>query len=1403
MPLQPYPWARFWHPRDITPELDDLGFLVDSLGSCRDRFSRLVQLDSMRSQKCLLLIGEPGLGKSSILEVEASRIEVEVPGARTLVVRLGEFSPADLRAHISGHRDVLDWRRPAAQRYLFLDALDEGMALDPTLPRYLERLLSDLGEREQLHLRVTCRSTQLPESFIAGLKTIFDEQSVGVYTLAPLRLADVRAALELHRLDIDRFFAELQEKDVVPIATNPFGLALLIKEFEINGGLPGGRLEIYERGCLQHCREFNTLRQESGEPRLRGRLSAEGRVAVASRIAGVMLLSGRQALVTRPAVETSERIVTTDDLVGYGEEALGRTIAVEQADVEETLDTRLFTAGGYWAHQTYAEYLGARFLADTRITMTKVKSLLTNPQVGDGRIVEPLQVTAAWLAGMRDDVFEFMLEHEELALVRNATVLSVSQRERLVGRLLSGTPAWKLESIYQDLRPELRKLNHPSIERQLQAAIGDRALHPVSRRNAVALALETRTRQVQEAVLGVILSGDENINLRIEAALYLARLGESEVVSELRPLLLSAQPAEDVDCSLWGLLLQTLWPGHLAPEELFSCLVEPDSHAYTTYTAFIEERLVRALISDDASLDLVEAGVRWLCDRPALIDDDPPLLDRSWLGSGEDGVVIAVLRRVGEFLGNGRLIDWFIERLCAHNHLVLDDGELQNAYDRVLESMSADHRRTLVRLLLREAGGRWDDVEYALWSVFPGLLRPDDFEFVAELLAEEVDLERKKRLSSLLLRFIDRQSSNDVDRLYSVCQQNPILMEELRWLFGPIEIDSELSRRERKRHLKGLEAAARSSTHRSQPRPTSFLQSDLEIIENGEVARWHNLVLKVGLQEDGRYQGGHRTNLASMPGWKSASPDDRTRIVDAAIAFLRGPRYQEASWVLASETNIHAYAPIKALMLLGTERPEALGEIPTEVWRNWTPEIIEAAAHGVNDDTCLIDLAHRAFEADEALFKEHLLGYLLGQRERNAESTVDRLGFALDIQILDTLFASVTSDELGEDFRINRADALMLKSHEQTIGWALVRVVQPIPEETVSQGDTQVVCDPVRDQLAALLVRRVPACTWDEVLGHMHADPAFGARVLGHAMQGRRLLQGKDFLTGLGEARLGELLEWLYTHFPPATDLDHKGRVYQPEWRDDLASLRGQIIRYLAIQATPAGCSALDGVASNHQEYPYLAIAAEEARSLLRSKTWRAPAPQEALEVVKRHQRRLVRNGRELMDVVLEQLEGIAIDMRGDNGLARFLWDEHSLTPKHEEAISQLIAFILRQRLGQMGVVINREAVIRTAYRTDVQVIVPAAEGAASPELKLVIEVKKSSHQHVKSALADQLVAQYLNGTECNHGIYLVAWDGRSGSPAEGIEAFVAEQQAIARTFSNGKDVRAFVMDIRIPRQGR
>jgi len=287
-----------------------------------------------------VLLGDPGIGKSTMLAAEQRRLTEE--GKEVISVDLADIADvSDLTTQLFATDAWSRWRDGSSQAILFLDTLDEALLRIPRLRRALLRELRAV-DSWRLQLRIACRGANWPATLSDDLASLWTSPPTLRYLL-PLRRSDIElAAAEAPGVDRDAFIAQVLERGVVPLATSPLTLGLLLRTMAADGSLPATQIETYRRGLRLLCEEPDRERAES--PQTGDELSAGARMAVAEPMAAAVLLSGATSVWDGPDDgQSPPASIVRQALSGGTEEdssgAVPASVDVNETAVRETLRT--------------------------------------------------------------------------------------------------------------------------------------------------------------------------------------------------------------------------------------------------------------------------------------------------------------------------------------------------------------------------------------------------------------------------------------------------------------------------------------------------------------------------------------------------------------------------------------------------------------------------------------------------------------------------------------------------------------------------------------------------------------------------------------------------------------------------------------------------------------------------------------------------------------------------------------------------------------------------------------------------------------------------------------------------------------------------------------------------------
>lgn len=292
-----FSWTRYWYERDKPAPVTTDGLLYRGyapLAQIQDiPGTESFQIGDLLQTPCLILLGEPGMGKSNVVEdLEADSVSKDSE-VKYCFFDLGDYiSLNEIISDVFERNSIFqEWITGSFNLHLFLDSLDEArVRIDRVanrLTRYMKQFSANL---KRLSLRIVCRTSDWPVEFERQLKDLWGDDSVSAFILAPLQESDIVIAAKHSDLDAQRILEELRRIDALPFASRPVTLNFLLYEFHSANRLPETRRDLYMRGCLALCRELKPLHRQYDQ------LEPEQRLVVASRIAAIMVFTKHKAI---------------------------------------------------------------------------------------------------------------------------------------------------------------------------------------------------------------------------------------------------------------------------------------------------------------------------------------------------------------------------------------------------------------------------------------------------------------------------------------------------------------------------------------------------------------------------------------------------------------------------------------------------------------------------------------------------------------------------------------------------------------------------------------------------------------------------------------------------------------------------------------------------------------------------------------------------------------------------------------------------------------------------------------------------------------------------------------------------------------------------------------------------
>lgn len=1235
-----YNWRRYWCPRGALINFSEDGFLF----SPGEYNPQILPFEKIAGTPVLVLLGEPGIGKTSAMKAERDLIgeAASREGDEVLLRDLRPYgTPEQVIAKIFGHRKFQAWVAGTHRLHLLLDSFDECRLEVKQLASVIAEELRDYEDaRERLILRIACRTADWSGLLESALREIWGDDAVKVYELAPLTQDDVRVAAADEGIDPEQFLTDVHYREVGPLAAKPLTLRLLLNLYGHEGGrLPLTQAELYAKGCGLLARETSPSYLEAGHV---GKLNAARRMTVAGRIAAVTVICQKDAVWTAADFgDVPEGDIRIEELVGGTELAGGEPFEVDAAAVEEVIHTGLFTSRGInrlgWAHQTYAEFLAAWHLSQLEVTTEQALELVVHPEDPEGKLVPQLHETAAWLAGMRPDVFQKIIEHEPKVLLQSDVASAAPEsRAALTEELLK---------LYEEEREfdndwfigvRYRKLCHPGVADQLRPYVKGSGRGFMARRMALEMAGACKARELQSELADVALNASETIDLRQSAAHAVAEAGDAEAKARLKDLA-EDRAGEDPGHGLKGIALEALWPGQLSGEELFPLLVEPGIDVSTLYGSFLAHGVGKHLKPED-----LPTALRWADEQgpyhylnyySSLLVSEIMLL--AWQNLYTPGVLDAFARSV-------------LLRLQRHDSIVKE----RISGDKFSEVLTADDEKR--RLLLGALVPLITDPEKAgflLMNMGTTMARSKDVPWLLARLLREGDEGRQLVWASVIKSCWNYGDPDQLDLLFLTSLINPAMAYTFRWDFRAIPIDSkeaeDARKREALRRQEDEEEEAQETRAPLDPPPAARVAGFLDAGEEGDGDAWWNLNIWLRAEEDGTAGvSEEEPNLKVYPGWLNANPATRRRIGEAGKRYLLERDAQPEAWIDGNDIFRPACSGYRALRLLLDEDPAFVSGLGPEVWKKWAPIILayqmpyEVGEEEKGAQRRLVEMAYR--HAPDEIIGTLMKGFERSNKENGSVTVPDALESCWDARLQEAILAK--AGEPGTKSSSLYSLLRALEAHGAAGASAIAEsfITTPLPSQEEERR---------KAMLAALfLVENYPDTSWAVIRQVVESDVDFGRELVGKIAYAPLAPRGKGLRLAehLGDSDLADLYVWVVQHFPYEEDPDAKG-FHQISTREMVARWRDSLLDNLRGRGTQESCAALARVADTFPELKLIRRFLLESRALLRRRTWRPPAPSEIIILSAKQQEHLsLKEGRRRIDELLRALWILECALDGD-----------------------------------------------------------------------------------------------------------------------------------------------------------
>ena len=1381
-----YPWKRRWLSQGTALRNDSRGFLTCNEYSFGQRIKpKGFLLSELKDQKCIVLLGEPGLGKSTEIEKECKEI-----GEASLHV-LSELIRLNSRSSEEGLIKLLDkklasWQTRGGDLYLYLDGLDEGLLnlrnIFSLIIEWIEENNEVLGtvinrddsdEKDEsltvgkmplrLFFRLSCRSAIWLEEYTQQLKGLFRDEEVHIYELAPLEQEDVRVAAEKNEIDPESFIEAVTNAGLPYLASDPVSLNFLISAYR-NGMLSPSQYDkakVFHEGLLKLCEEINSSYKDQIQ------LSPKERLLLTSRIAVYSIFSNFPNILKPKEKYPDDKLtllpdhVTGDYFKIYGE----ATMQFSLKFFDELTNTSVFTLGASegqlsWKHRTYAEYLAAWHLLAINIPFEQIDQLITSA-IDKKRVSPKFYEVVLWLASFKQEFFDEIVINEPLLMLRLHRKLTGVEQEVIVEQILRLATDKKLSLDYFADTRNFGKLCHSNLAAQVKPFIANNIANEFTLYIALSLAVSCRLTGLKDELIKILSDTSLSTSLRRLAMEALSYIDDSKIKEFLTSYVLKQHP-DDVDDELKGQAIRSLYPQDLSTEDLFCSLTKPKKASlFGTYKAAL------SLIPQEVPENDLGVAMKNILHNDLFFEDH---------GYNEFGDIFkSIIKRAWSSVN-------LQEYLPLLTELII---KLKKNYINIDVIEDEKKRREVVFSIIKVWSKYEGDDPWLFNSPGNSLIQKDDWQWLSKIVRDKnLDMDFRVAAGEMLVPF--RFNSN-----YEVIVALIDLANEVDW-FGrrfkhellkcdlrsiKSERDKRYLLRQRQNEQKQIEMKEKSLLSFS---PIDKSLSELKSFEGGEINAWPGLLTYLRMGEDMQNQAHEfEMDIRKFPVWEKLSYENQERIVDAATRFLNDFNFPE-DLVFYSYPILAGYKAKYLLYVL-----DKVDFIHKDTFLKWLPVVIYFNIRGFGQRTEVSDgLVRRSYKMAPSMFLKQLKKHLAGS---NGMLHLER-------------FEEVLKHGATDDFLSWLEDGLFNEEQRQSVLNTLAKykpqaLIERFESEVTNIQSAKFDFNKFADLSVEALNINVQLA-WGQVWPFFVQDAKFGKTFLSKLV--KKTYFKSSSISRLSPKAKADFLVWLYKYFPPENDREHDGAHYVNSI-DYIANLRGQLLGDLIHHGT---IEALQALQFFIQQLPEDTTKSRdwwlvEAKKNVIEKSYLPIEPNELRKILHNGQQRLVRSSQELLVVVLESLERLQKKLKGNNATSNFLWDKQKqkkgskldFIHKDENSFSDFVKMHLDYDLQGTGIIVNREVEIKkttwtgTGERTDI-FIQASNTNALGTAYTVVVEVKGCWHSELFTAMETQLVERYLAEWKSDCGVYLVGWFHGDNSKVE---------RCHHKSYSTETDLEAFL----------
>ncbi len=1355
-------WKRYWYKRGIQLPYKDGFFEPEKISMVSDEFS-VVPIQEILNNPCLVLLGEAGLGKSTIIEQTVTELKEETLGESIQEILYCDLrlisSEESLNKSIFENKIFVDWISSNHKLYIFLDSFDEGLLQVGVLANLLADKLKNY-DVSRLMLRVACRTGVFPSTFEQDLYKLWGEENVGVFQLAPLSSENIITACDNYDIDGKTFFKDVIDLEIQAFSSNPVTLEMLLKMYRSNKQLLKSKIQLYEQGCRTLCSETNEKRKINNNTR--GIVPVDKRIEIAMLLAAVTIFCNKSTI-NKGVFEEGKLLI--DELLSIAYQKYGYT----NEEVEEVLGTALFTERNQneygWAHLSYAEFLAARFLHKKEFSDEQILSLILQSEDDNRRVIPQLHQTTAWIASYRSDIFEIVSNKDpDVLCLSDMAGLNGKQKEVLVDGLLK-----KCDENYMYHRygndTFYRNLYHTNLAKQLQKFLKN----------------ESRTEHVQKTVLHIVyfcnlyeftpnllnlIENNRYSYLSYEALHVFFKLANEE--QKKLSLRMLGKISNKCDIRI----CKELYPKHVHVEEILELLQKnyfPDSDIKSDVTL-----LIKPLSKEDLITMLLKLHEITMYNKSKKMDE---ILD-------------IVLMHSYDYWDYKKLQESWIsianERFNRLGTPILKTSYINDFQERFQDKFISDFNKRL--LLIKSIWRSNKSVGIVeLVSSELELVNKSDLEYLVSSVAEEQEESFQKLLVNLVAHFFN---PNDPESI-KICEPLYKFQRFLKNHLYEVPLAS-LEANAFKKIYKNSIQKSKSNGFRK-PSRNQLIKHIVKLDEN-LIESWVNFVKPMySIFQPFLLD---KRSLSKSDGWKLLNEEEYQIVVEAAKNFLL---MSQKKGVAEDDIRNDVNPILEAVQLIWEYEKEFVNSWDLDMWSKMYKYITQPEADSyVNGD----DLFKLAYIHASKTTSNLLLKVLSEPRSSGSWSGARAIAERRILHCADEFLVNEIIETLNKpNIRLtSRGDLYKL-----LIAIGSKRALEYVENLVKLRHASLANCKRGIEAACALMEK-------DKNGGSSLISPLLRSSDDGEKRFFILTIQryAKDrrnyfFLNTWNFEELKSLYIFLHEN---KKSIKNDYHFKNEDWKR-------AIIEKFEEKENSLGLSYLFELNRTLPDCKYVQLYWEKVRTTYFREVWVPPTIGVLFEMIDNTNKEPISNGKQLVSAIYKSLSDFEKEMNtSENPLVEQLWNviQDIYLPKNETMLSNNLKRHLSYDLEKKGVILNREVEVFhkqggiPGERIDIKVDVPLDRND-SESLKAYIEVKGCWNPGLEKDMENQLIKRYMLNRQCTNGLYIIGWfncpqwtlkeDSRrppNYSLVEAREKFSEQAESLSRRY--GVDVKALVLDL-------